>query len=72
MWGNLWIIKFVYLRQKIQSRNFIVSTPDDIAWNHCAFEFGKCRGAIFALGQWYVKQGDEIVVNIYYEEVTLF
>ena len=26
--------------------NFVASTPDDIACNHCAFELGKCRGAI--------------------------
>lgn len=41
----------------------------DIACNHCAFELGKCRGAIWALGQCYVVHGDKVVKNIYFEEV---
>ena len=49
--------------------NFVASTPDDIACNHCAFEPGKCRGAIWILGQCYIVEGDEVVKNVYYEEV---
>jgi len=42
---------------------------EDVACNHCAFELGKCRGAIWALGQCYIKEGDKVIKNIYYEEV---
>ncbi len=48
---------------------FVSCGKDDIACNHCAFELGKCRGAIWALGQCYVVDGDEVEKNIYYEEV---
>ena len=30
---------------------------------------GKCRGAIWILGQCYIVEGDEVVKNVYYEEV---
>jgi len=59
----------VFNGKKYRAVDFVASTPDDTACNHCAFELGKCRGAIFNLGQCYVKESDEIVVNIYYEEV---
>lgn len=42
----------------------------DVACNHCAFELGRCRGAIWALGQCYIKEGDAVVKNIYYKEVN--
>ena len=38
---------------------------------YCAFELGKYRGAIWALGQCYEVAGpnEEVIKNIYYEEV---
>ena len=48
---------------------FVSSDPKDKACNHCAFELGKCRGAIWVLGQCYVVEGDKIVKDVYYEEV---
>ena len=36
--------------KKYIAREFIQSSKDDIACNHCAFELGKCRGAIWVLG----------------------
>ncbi len=42
---------------------------NDKACDHCAFELGKCRGAIWILGQCYIVEGDEVVKNVYYEEV---
>lgn len=55
--------------KKYRAVNFVAKDSEDTACNHCAFELGKCRSAIFTLGQCYVKEGDEIVVNVYYEEV---
>jgi hypothetical protein len=55
--------------KKYIAREFIKSSKDDIACNHCAFELGKCRGAIWALGQCYITNGKEVSKNIYYEEV---
>lgn len=48
---------------------FCNNEKGDIACNHCAFELGKCRGAIWALGQCYIIEGNEVTKNIYYEEV---
>ena len=59
----------IFKGKKYKTVKFIASTPDDTACNYCAFELGKCRGAIFNLGQCYIKEDDEIIVNIYYEEV---
>ena len=59
----------VFKGKKYRAVNFVPSTPEDTACNNCAFELGKCRGAIFTLGQCYVKEGEKIVVNIFYEEV---
>ena len=57
--------------KKYIAREFIQSSKDDIACNHCAFELGKCRGAIWILGQCYEVIGPdkEVIKNIYYEEV---
>ena len=57
--------------KKYRAVKFVSSDPNDKACNHCAFELGKCRGAIWALGQCYVVEGDgdKIVKDIYYEEV---
>ncbi len=55
--------------KKYIAREFIQSSKDDIACNHCAFELGKCRGAIWVLGQCYITNGKEVSKNIYYEEV---
>lgn len=45
---------------------FVEENEKDIACNHCAFELGKCQPAILKLGQCYIKEGDEVIVNIYY------
>ncbi len=55
--------------KKFKRVNFVSSEPGDVACNHCAFELGKCRGAIWILGQCYVAEGEEIILNAYYEEV---
>ena len=55
--------------KKYRAVEFITSNKADLACNHCAFELGKCRGAIWILGQCYIVEGDEIVKNVYYEEV---
>lgn len=57
--------------KKYRAVNFIAKTPEDIACNHCAFELGKCRGAIWVLGQCYEVAGSDnrVVKNMYYEEV---
>ena len=58
--------------KKYRAVNFVPTKPGDIACNHCAFELGKCRGAIWSLGQCYEVAGpnEEIIKNLYYEEVT--
>lgn len=56
--------------KKYRAVNFVTTSPDDVACNHCVFELGKCRSAIFALGQCYVKDGDDVIVNVYYEDVV--
>ena len=57
--------------KKYRAVKFISSDSNDKACNHCAFELGKCRGAIWALGQCYEVAGpnEEVIKNIYYEEV---
>lgn len=55
--------------KKYRAVKFNPTKKDDTACNHCAFELGKCRGAIWFLGQCYVKEGDKITKNVYYEEV---
>jgi len=55
--------------KKYRAIEFTPEKKGDIACNHCAFELGKCRGAIWILGQCYVVEGDKILTNIYYEEV---
>ena len=55
--------------KKYRAIEFIPTKKGDIACNHCSFELGKCRGAIWVLGQCYVVDGDEVEKNIYYEEV---
>lgn len=55
--------------KKYRAVEFTSEKKGDIACNHCAFELGKCKGAIWALGQCYVVEGDKILTNIYYEEV---
>ena len=55
--------------KRYRAVNFVPTKPGDIACNHCAFELGKCRGAIWVLGQCYVVEGDEVIKNVYYEEV---
>ena len=57
--------------KRYRSVNFVPTKPGDIACNHCAFELGKCRGAIWVLGQCYEVAGpnEEVIKNIYYEEV---
>jgi len=40
------------------------------ACDFCAFELGKCRAAIWALGQCYLVDGETIIKNVYYEELT--
>ena len=55
--------------KKFKEVKFVSSDPNDKACNHCAFELGKCRGAIWVLGQCYVVEGEEVTKDIYYEEV---
>lgn len=55
--------------KKYRAVKFVSSDPNDKACNHCAFELGKCRGAIWVLGQCYVVEGDRVVKDIYYEEI---
>lgn len=55
--------------KKYRAIKFISNKEGDIACNHCAFELGKCRGAIWVLGQCYIINEDEIEKNIYYEEI---
>ncbi len=57
--------------KKYRAVNFVSKEKGDIACNHCAFELGKCRGAIWILGQCYEVIGPdkEVIKNIYYEEV---
>ena len=58
--------------KKYRAVEFTPSEKDNLACNHCAFELGKCRGAIWILGQCYIVEGDEVVKNVYYEEVEEF
>ncbi len=39
--------------KKYRAVEFKPTNKDDTACNHCAFELGKCRGAIWILGQFY-------------------
>ena len=55
--------------KKYRAVEFTPSEKNNLACNHCAFELGKCRGAIWILGQCYIVEGDERVKNVYYEEV---
>ena len=55
--------------KKYRAVKFVSEEKGDIACNHCAFELGKCRGAIWVLGQCYVVEGDKVTKDIYYEEV---
>lgn len=55
--------------KKYKAVQFIPQDKEDIACKHCAFELGKCRGAIWFLGQCYIVEGENVVKNIYYEEV---
>ena len=55
--------------KKYRAVKFISTDPSNKACNHCAFELGKCRGAIWDLGQCYVVEGDKVVKDVYYEEV---
>lgn len=48
---------------------FMPEKKGDIACNHCAFELGKCRSAIIALGQCYIVEDNVEIRNIYYKEV---
>ncbi len=57
------------IKSKYRAVDFVSSNTGDIACNHCAFELGKCRGAIWTLGQCYVVNEKGIEKNIYYEEV---
>lgn len=50
---------------------FVSTTAGDKACNHCAFELGKCRNAIWTLGQCYIVDGDEVIRDIYYKELTV-
>ena len=59
----------IYKDKFYKAIEFKPKKEGDIACNHCAFELGKCRGAIWVLGQCYLVNGDEIDRNIYYEEV---
>lgn len=56
-------------KSKYRAVEFKPTNKDDTACNHCAFELGKCRGAIWILGQCYIKNGENVTKNIYYEEV---
>ena len=57
--------------KKYRAVEFKPTKKDNLACNYCAFELGKCRGAIWALGQCYEVAGpnEEVIKNIYYEEV---
>ena len=55
--------------KKYRAVEFKPTNKDDTACNHCAFELRKCRGAIWILGQCYIKNGENVTKNIYYEEV---
>jgi len=48
---------------------FQAKKQGDIACNHCAFELGKCRAAIWNLGQCYISNGRDVSKNVYYEEL---
>lgn len=57
------------IKSKYKAVDFVPSNTGDIACNHCVFELGKCRGAIWTLGQCYVVNEKGIEKNIYYEEI---
>lgn len=54
---------------KYRAVEFIPYHSNDKACGHCAFELGKCRGAIWYLGKCYVVENGVITKNIYYEEI---
>lgn len=60
----------IFNGKKYMEVEFESTDEKDVACNHCAFELGKCRGAIWVLGQCYIKEGETIVKNIYYKEVN--
>lgn len=49
---------------------YVKNSSGASACDYCAFQLGKCRGAIWSLGQCFVLNGEEIIKNIYYEELT--
>ena len=55
--------------KKYKAIEFKPKKEGDIACNHCAFELGKCRSAIIALGQCYIVEDGIEIRNVYYEEV---
>ncbi len=55
--------------KKYRTIEFVSKNSKDKACNHCAFELGKCKIAIMALGQCYIEEYDEIVRDVYYQEV---
>lgn len=59
----------VFKGKSYRAVDFLGKDKDDTACNHCAFELGKCKAAIVSLGQCYIKEGEDILLNIYYEEV---
>ena len=59
----------VFQGKTYRTVEFKESKSGDIACNHCAFELGKCRGAIWNLGQCYISNGRDISKNVYYEEL---
>ena len=59
----------IYHGKQYKTVAYIPNPKGASACDFCAFELGKCRAAIWALGQCFIVQGEEIVKNVYYEEL---
>lgn len=60
----------IYKDKFYKAIEFKPQKEGDIACNHCAFELGKCRSAIIALGQCYIVEDGIEIRNVYYKEVS--
>ena len=59
----------IYKDKFYKAVEFKSKKEGDTACNHCAFELGKCRSAIIALGQCYIVEDGIEIRNVYYIEV---
>ncbi len=59
----------IYKGKYYKAVEFKAIKEGDTACNHCAFELGKCRSAIIALGQCYIVEDGIEIRNVYYKEV---